>query len=118
MPQIRHDIQQLAALGDIYAERRAGSVGLPQQCGDHGAHASTRSRRIWTRRCWRRPGSATPAQTSFDRGGPYLARGAADLVPTAQLLDTYSPELFCTVRNYHDVEPKVSPRSWAATATR
>src|SRR5262249_41907344 len=41
----------------------------------------------------------------FERGGPYLARGAADLVPTAQLLDTYSPELFCTIRNYHDIEP-------------
>ena len=43
----------------------------------------------------------------FERGGPYLARGAADLVPTAQLLDTYSPELYCTLRNYHDVEPTV-----------
>ncbi|MGB9227384.1 MCE family protein, partial [Mycobacterium sp.] len=44
----------------------------------------------------------------FERGGPYLARGAADLVPTAQLLDTYSPELFCTIRNYHDIEPKAA----------
>ncbi|WP_207544163.1 MCE family protein, partial [Mycobacterium alsense] len=44
----------------------------------------------------------------FERGGPYLARGAKDLVPTAQLLDTYSPELFCTVRNYHDIEPKAA----------
>ena len=45
-------------------QRRAGPAGLPQQFGDHGAHASTRSRRIWTRRCWRRPVSATPARTS------------------------------------------------------
>ena len=44
----------------------------------------------------------------FNRGGPYLARGAKDLVPSAQLLDTYSPELFCTVRNLHDGEPKVA----------
>ncbi|WP_177246797.1 MCE family protein, partial [Mycobacterium malmoense] len=44
----------------------------------------------------------------FGRGGPYLARGAADLVPSAQLLDTYSPELFCTIRNYHDAEPKTA----------
>src|SRR5262249_52411644 len=42
----------------------------------------------------------------FQRGGPYLARGAADLVPTAELLDTYSPELYCMLRNYHDIEPK------------
>src|SRR6202012_4140140 len=44
----------------------------------------------------------------FNRGGPYLARGAKDLVPTSQLLNTYSPELFCTVRNLHDAEPKVA----------
>jgi phospholipid/cholesterol/gamma-HCH transport system substrate-binding protein len=29
-------------------------------------------------------------------------------VPSAQLLDTYSPELFCTARNLHDAEPKVA----------
>ena len=44
----------------------------------------------------------------FERGGPYLVRGTADLVPTSQLLDTYSPALFCTIRNFHDVEPKVA----------
>lgn len=42
------------------------------------------------------------------RGGPYLVRGAADLVPTAELLDTYSPELFCTIRNFHDAAPLVA----------
>ncbi|MBO0879643.1 MAG: MCE family protein, partial [Mycobacterium sp.] len=42
----------------------------------------------------------------FQRGGPYLQRGLADLVPTAQLFDTYSPEIFCTIRNYYDEEPK------------
>ena len=54
----------------------------------------------------------------FNRGGPYLARGADDLVPTAQLLDTYSPEFFCTIRNYHDIEPKAASFAGAATATR
>ena len=44
----------------------------------------------------------------FERGGPYLVRGAQDLIPTSQLLDKYSPALFCTIRNYHDVEPKVA----------
>ncbi|MCV7174353.1 MCE family protein [Mycolicibacterium sphagni] len=36
----------------------------------------------------------------FERGGPYFVRGQADLVPTAQLFDTYSPEFLCTIRNY------------------
>ena len=44
----------------------------------------------------------------FDRGGPYLVRAAEDLIPTSQLLDTYSPALFCTIRNYHDVERKAA----------
>lgn len=39
----------------------------------------------------------------FTRGGPYLVRAVADLVPSARLLDEYSPELFCTLRNLHDV---------------
>jgi phospholipid/cholesterol/gamma-HCH transport system substrate-binding protein len=44
----------------------------------------------------------------FEKGGPYLVRSAADLIPTTQLLDEYSPALYCTIRNYHDVEPKVA----------
>jgi phospholipid/cholesterol/gamma-HCH transport system substrate-binding protein len=45
----------------------------------------------------------------FGRGGPCLARVAADLAPTSQLLDEYSPEIFCSFSNYHDVAPKVYP---------
>lgn len=44
----------------------------------------------------------------FERGGPYLVRGAEDLIPTSQLLNTYSPELLCTIRNFHDVAPKIA----------
>ena len=50
-------------------------------------------------------GFAGPATDSFERGGPYLARGAADLVPTSRLLDDYRGMIFCTIRNYHDVQP-------------
>ncbi|WP_196770923.1 MCE family protein, partial [Mycobacterium colombiense] len=41
----------------------------------------------------------------FNKGGPYLVRGAEDLVPTAQLLDTYSPEIYCLMRSEHDALP-------------
>ncbi|WP_205781581.1 MCE family protein, partial [Mycobacterium alsense] len=50
----------------------------------------------------------------FERGGPYLARGAKDLVPTAQLLDTYSPEIYCLIRNNHDIEPATGAAEGAA----
>lgn len=43
----------------------------------------------------------------FERGAPYLVRALSDLKPTSQLLDTYSPELHCMLRNYAEVLPKV-----------
>src|SRR5262249_30820355 len=52
-------------------------------------------------------GAGNTGEDIFARGGPYLVRGAADLVPTAVLLDTYSPEIFCTTRKLHDAAPLV-----------
>ena len=63
-------------------------------------------------------GFANTAADSFERGGPYLVRGAADLVPTTKLLDDYRGMIFCT-------HPQLSRRRaagrttrWAATVTR
>ncbi|GFG73895.1 MCE family protein [Mycobacterium botniense] len=105
-PQIRHDIRQLAALGDVYANAApdlfdslnnavttARTVHHQEKDLDEALLAAT--------------GLGNTGADLFHGGGPYLQRGAADLVPTAKLLDTYSPELFCTIRNYHDIEPKV-----------
>jgi phospholipid/cholesterol/gamma-HCH transport system substrate-binding protein len=106
-PQIRRDIQRLAALGDTYADASpdlfdflnnsvvtARTINAQQKELDQALLAAV--------------GFGNNGAEIFERGGPYLARGAADLVPTAQLLDTYSPELFCTIRNYHDIEPKAA----------
>jgi phospholipid/cholesterol/gamma-HCH transport system substrate-binding protein len=104
MPQIRHDIQQLAALGDTYTDAAPDLFD------------SLRNTVITARTLHRQEadldaallaatGLGNTGEDIFRRGGPYLQRGVADLVPTAQLLDTYSPELFCMVRNYHDIEP-------------
>jgi phospholipid/cholesterol/gamma-HCH transport system substrate-binding protein len=105
-PQVRHDIQALAGLGDAYANAApdlfdflnnavvtARTINAQQKDLDQALLSAA--------------GFGNTGADIFQRGGPYLARGAADLVPTAQLLDTYSPELFCTIRNYHDVEPVV-----------
>ncbi len=51
-------------------------------------------------------GFANDAADSFERGGPYLVRGAADLVPTTKLLDYYSPEIFCAFRKFSDVQKR------------
>jgi phospholipid/cholesterol/gamma-HCH transport system substrate-binding protein len=105
MPQIRHDIQQLAGLGDTYANASPDLF-------DFLNNAVTTSRTLNAQQkdldsaLLSAAGFGNTGADLFSRGGPYLARGAADLVPTAQLLDTYSPAIYCTLRNYHDVEPK------------
>ncbi len=107
MPQARHDIQQLAALGDTYAN---AAPDLFDFLNDAVITSRTinQQQKDLDQALLSAAGFGNTGADIFERGGPYLARGAADLVPTAQLLNTYSPELFCTVRNYHDEEPKAA----------
>src|SRR5277367_5998623 len=104
MPQIRHDIQGLAGLGDTYAN---ASPDLFDSLNNAVITSRTinQQQKDLDSALLAAAGFGNTGADLFQKGGPYLARGAADLVPTAQLLDTYSPELFCTIRNYHDIEP-------------
>jgi phospholipid/cholesterol/gamma-HCH transport system substrate-binding protein len=105
MPQIRHDIQQLAALGDTYAN---AAPDLFDSLNNAVITARTlhRQEADLDATLLAATGLGNTGEDIFRRGGPYLQRGVADLLPTAQLLDTYSPEIFCMIRNYHDAEPK------------
>jgi phospholipid/cholesterol/gamma-HCH transport system substrate-binding protein len=107
MPQIRRDNQLLADLGDVYANAApdlfdglenavttARTLNEEQSNIDQALMAAV--------------GFGNTGGDIFERSAPYLVRGTADLVPTSQLLDAYSPALFCTIRNFHDVEPKVA----------
>jgi phospholipid/cholesterol/gamma-HCH transport system substrate-binding protein len=107
MPIIRHDIQQLAALGDTYADASPDLFNFLNN-GATTAHTIHAQEKDLDRALLAAAGFGATGADIFNRGGPYLARGAKDLVPSAQLLDTYSPELFCAVRNLHDGEPKVA----------
>lgn len=104
MPQIRYDIQRLAALGDTYAN---AAPDLFDALNNAVVTARTlhRQEAELDAALLAATGLGNTGQDIFARGGPYLQRGAADLMPTAQLLDTYSPEIFCTIRNYYDAEP-------------
>ena len=106
MPTIRHDIQQLATLGFTYADAAPDLFDFLNNAATtaHTIHAQEKD---LDRALLAAAGFGATGADIVKRGGPYLARGAADLVPTAQLLDTYSPELYCTIRNLHDVEPKL-----------
>src|SRR6201997_5930484 len=94
MPQIRHDIQQLAALGDTYAN---AAPDLFDSLNNAVITARTlhRQEADLDAALLAAAGLGNTGEDIFARGGPYLQRGVADLVPTAQLLDTYSPEIFC-----------------------
>jgi phospholipid/cholesterol/gamma-HCH transport system substrate-binding protein len=106
MPQARHDIQQLAGLGDTYANAAPDLFDFLNNAVITSRTINQQQRDL-DQALLSAAGFGNSGADIFQRGGPYLARGAADLVPTAEVLDTYSPELFCTIRNYHDIEPVV-----------
>jgi len=107
MPQIRADTQQLSRLADVYVNASpdlwdslenaiptARTLNDQQSDVDAALLASV--------------GFGNTGADVFERGGPYLVRGLADAVPTSQLFDEYSPEIFCTIRNFHDAVPKIA----------
>ena len=107
MPTIRHDIQQLAALGDVYANAAPdlfdalnNAVTTARTLNRHQAELDAALMAA--------SGFASTGEDIFTRGKPYLIRLLADLLPTTRLLDTYSPEVFCTLRNFADLAPRVA----------
>ncbi|WP_066899698.1 MCE family protein [Mycolicibacterium houstonense] len=104
MPALRHDIAGLADLGDRYA---AAGPDLFDGLGHAARSAATfNSRRgDLNAALIAAIGFAGTSSDILERGGPYLERGAQDLIPTSKLFDEYQGQLFCTIRNYHDVAP-------------
>ena len=107
MPQLNYDVRRLADLAEIYARSSPDLWGFLQNAVTT-ARTLTRQQGDLDAALLAAVGAGRTGEDIFTRGGPYLVRGAADLVPTAALLDSYSPELFCTVRNFHDAAPKIA----------
>lgn len=104
LPQLHRDIAGLADLGQVYtgaapelfeglsnAARTAATVNAQRGDIDAALMAAI--------------GFAGTGADIIERGGPYLERGAQDLIPTSKLLDDYQGMIFCTLRNFHDVAP-------------
>ena len=104
MPQIRHDIARLADLGDTYANA-APDLFASLSNAVTTVRTLTAQQKDIDAALLAAVGFSNTGADIFERSAPYLVRGAADLVPTAQLLDTYSPEIFCTIRDFHDTAP-------------
>src|SRR5690606_4688850 len=106
MPQIRHDVVALADLADIYV---AASPNLWSFLDDAATTAQTefRQRDDLDNALTAAIGFGDTGADVFERGAPYLIRGAADLTVSARLLDRHSPALFCGVRNIARAAPAV-----------
>jgi len=104
--QLGYDVRRLADLGDIYT-RASPDLWAFLQNALTTARTLTRQQGDLDAALLAAVGVGKTGEDIFARGGPYLARGAADLVPTAELLDTYSPALFCTIRNFRDAAPLI-----------
>jgi phospholipid/cholesterol/gamma-HCH transport system substrate-binding protein len=107
MPQIADDNRRLADLADVYAD---ASPDLWQGLENAVLTARTfnEQRADIDEALMAAVGFTNDAADSFERGGPYLARGAADLVPTTQLLDDYRGMIFCTIRKFSIVQKRAS----------
>jgi phospholipid/cholesterol/gamma-HCH transport system substrate-binding protein len=99
MPQLRSNIKQLANLADIYTKASPDfwsfldhavttASTLNKQQGDLDAALLAAT------------GFGNTGADVFEAGAPYFIAGQRDLVPTSRVLDKYSPELFCMIRNF------------------
>ncbi|MGV0849289.1 MCE family protein [Mycolicibacterium phlei] len=107
MPQIRRDNQLLADLGETYANAAPDLFDGLQNAVTTAATLNANQDNI-DQALMAAIGFGNSGGDVFERGGPYLLRGAQDLIRPSEILDEQSPALFCTIRNYHDAEPKVA----------
>ncbi len=107
MPQIRRDNQLLADLGEVYADAAPDLFDGLQNAVTTARTLNEQQGNI-DQALMAAVGFGNTGGDIFERSGPYLIRGAEDLLPTSAVLDEYSPALFCTIRNFHDVEPLIA----------
>ncbi len=110
MPQIRYDFQRLADVGNEYANA-APDLFAGLQNAVTTARTLDEQRENLDHALMAAIGFGVTGGDLFERGGPFLVRGTADSLATSGLLDEYSPAIFCTIRNYHDVAPKIAAAS-------
>jgi phospholipid/cholesterol/gamma-HCH transport system substrate-binding protein len=107
MPKIADDNRLLADLADVYAGASPdlwtgleNAVRTARTFNDHRADIDEALMAAL--------GFSNSAADSIERGGPYLVRGAADLIPTTKLMDDYRGEIFCTIHNFSEVQPRAA----------
>lgn len=108
MPSIRRDTKGIADLATVYADASPDLWnGLTNAVTTE--HTLNGQRSTVDQALMASVGFGNTGDDILERGGPYLVRGIAGLLPTSALLDKYSPEIDCTIRGFR--------RAVAATAT-
>ena len=107
MPQIRADIAGARRSRRRVRERLPRPVGRPDNAVTTARTLNDQQGNIDTA-LMAAIGFGNTAADSFERGGPYFVRAAEDLLPTTKLLDDYRGMIFCTIRNYAEVAPRLS----------
>src|SRR5882757_1753656 len=103
MPRIRHDIQSVADLADVYVQTSPDLLSALNNAVIT-AHTLNGQQGEVDQALMAAVGFGNTGGDVVESGEPDLVRGASDFVPTGSLFDEYSPEIFCTIRNFHDNE--------------
>lgn len=105
LPRLQYGLQQLAGFADVY-------TAAGPDLWDSLDNALTTIRTLNDQRgdldaaLLAAAGFGNAGADVFERGAPYLVRTLSDLVTTSRTLNTYSPALFCMIRNYAELLPK------------
>ncbi|HNP13002.1 MAG TPA: MCE family protein, partial [Mycobacterium sp.] len=98
MPQLQKDTRSLSALADVYVKASPDFWGALDNAVTTASTLNDR-RGDLDAALLAAAGFGNTAGDVFERGEPYFVRGQADLIPTAQVLDKYSPQFYCQLRN-------------------
>ena len=98
MPQLQKDTRSLSALADVYVKASPDFWGSLDNAVTTASTLNDR-RGDLDAALLAAAGFGNTAGDVFERGEPYFVRGQADLIPTAQVLDKYSPQFYCQLRN-------------------
>ncbi|OBK89763.1 MCE family protein [Mycolicibacter sinensis] len=106
MPSLRRDLKGFANLGEIYADGAPDLVGFMEN-SIPAVKTITAQQKELDAALLGAAGVGNLGADVTNRFGPYFRRQFSDLVPVSALLDEYSPELFCAIRNLAQGAPKV-----------